>query len=77
LPGRYDIIVTTNEKCDSLSATGATDWPVSPVVADEVHLLNDLDRGPTLEVTLTRLMEVNPKIQVLALSANTKRLRDS
>ena len=71
--GRYDIIVTTNEKCDSL-LRHRSDWidSVSLVVADEVHLLNDLDRGPTLEVTLTRLMEVNPKIQVLALSATIR-----
>jgi helicase len=39
------------------------------VVADEVHLLNEAERGPTLEVVLARLMEVNPSIQVLALSA--------
>jgi helicase len=39
------------------------------VVADEVHLLNEAERGPTLEVVLARLMEVNPRIQVLALSA--------
>jgi helicase len=34
-----------------------------------VHLLNDGDRGPTLEVVLARLMQINPSIQVLALSA--------
>jgi helicase len=42
------------------------------VVVDEVHLLNDRDRGPTLEVTLTRLMEVNPRVQILALSATVR-----
>jgi helicase len=34
-----------------------------------VHLLNDSERGPTLEVVLARLMQVNPDMQVLALSA--------
>jgi helicase len=68
--GRYDIIVTTNEKADSL-LRHRVKWmdDISLVVADEVHLLNDGDRGPTLEVVLARLMQINPEIQVLALSA--------
>lgn len=68
--GRYDIIITTNEKADSLLRHRAK-WmdEISLVVADEVHLLNEAERGPTLEVVLARLMQVNPGIQVLALSA--------
>jgi len=68
--GRYDIIVTTNEKADSL-LRHRVKWmdDVSLVVADEVHLLNDGNRGPTLEVVLARLMQINPEMQVLALSA--------
>jgi helicase len=67
---RYDIIITTNEKSDSLLRHRAK-WmdEISLVVADEVHLLNDAERGPTLEVVLARLMQVNPSIQILALSA--------
>jgi helicase len=67
---RFDIIVTTNEKADSL-LRHRVKWidDVSLVVADEVHLLNDAERGPTLEVVLARLLQVNPQIQVLALSA--------
>jgi helicase len=67
---RYDIIVTTNEKADSLLRHRAK-WmdSISLVVADEIHLLNEADRGPTLEIVLARLMQVNPHIQVLALSA--------
>jgi helicase len=68
--GKYDIIITTNEKADSLLRHRAK-WmdDIGLVVADEVHLLNEAERGPTLEVVLARLMEVNPAIQVLALSA--------
>ena len=68
--GRYDIIITTNEKADSLLRHRAK-WmdEISLVVADEVHLLNEAERGPTLEVVLARLMEVNPDVQILALSA--------
>jgi helicase len=71
--GRYDIIVTTNEKADSLLRHRAR-WvsDVSLVVADEVHLLNEPERGPTLEVVLARLIQVNPDIQILALSATIK-----
>jgi len=67
---RYDIIVTTNEKADSLLRHRAK-WmnEISLVVADEVHLLNDAGRGPTLEIVLARLLQVNPDIQILALSA--------
>jgi len=67
---RYDIIITTNEKADSLLRHRAK-WmdEISLVVADEVHLLNEAERGPTLEVVLARLMLTNPDVQILALSA--------
>jgi helicase len=67
---KYDIIVTTNEKADSLLRHRAK-WMdnISLVIADEVHLLNEAQRGPTLEIVLARLMQVNPGIQILALSA--------
>jgi len=74
---RYDIIITTNEKADSLLRHRAK-WmdEISLVVADEVHLLNDAERGPTLEVVLARLMQINPDIQVLALSATINNVEE-
>ena len=71
--GRYDVILSTNEKADSLLRHKAP-WmsELTLVVADEVHLLTEHSRGPTLEVVLTRLTEINPKIQVLALSATVR-----
>jgi len=70
---RYDIIITTNEKCDSLLRHRAH-WmdDLSLVVADEIHLINDADRGPTLEIVLARLRQVNPNLQILALSATVR-----
>ena len=67
---RYDVIVTTNEKADSLLRHRAK-WmdSISLVIADEIHLLNEAQRGPTLEIVLARLLQVNPNIQILALSA--------
>src|SRR5438132_10082561 len=67
---KFDVMVATSERADSL-LRHRTNWlqRLSVVVADEVHLINDADRGPTLEVTLAKLRQVNPKAQVLALSA--------
>ena len=75
--GKHDIIVTTNEKADSLLRHRAK-WvnDISLVVADEVHLLNDAHRGPTLEVVLARLMQVNPDIQLVVLSATIKNVNE-
>ncbi|WP_247003550.1 ATP-dependent DNA helicase [Halosolutus gelatinilyticus] len=65
-----DIIVATSEKVDSLVRNGA-DWlsDLTCVVSDEVHLIDDPNRGPTLEVTLAKLRQLNPELQVVALSA--------
>jgi helicase len=75
---RYDIIVTTNEKADSL-LRHRSKWmdEISLVIADEVHLLNDSERGPTLEVVLARLMQINPDAQLLALSATVKNAEEA
>ncbi len=69
----YDVIISTNEKADSL-LRHRSPWiaDVSVVVADEIHLITEADRGPTLEVVLTRLLKVNPRLQILALSATIK-----
>jgi helicase len=74
---RYDIIITTNEKADSLLRHRAK-WmdEISLIVADEVHLLNEAERGPTLEVVLARLMQINPDMQVLALSATINNVEE-
>ncbi|AGB17744.1 superfamily II helicase [Halovivax ruber XH-70] len=65
-----DIVVATSEKVDSLVRNGA-DWlsDLTCVVSDEVHLIDDRNRGPTLEVTLAKLRALNPALQVVALSA--------
>ncbi len=65
-----DILVATSEKADAIMRH-RSEWvrSMSLVVADEVHLMNDPGRGPTLEITLTKLRMLNPKVQVIALSA--------
>ncbi len=70
---KYDFIITTNEKMDSLIRHDA-DWirDIGLIIADEIHLLTDPSRGPTLEVVLTLLKEIVPNSQILALSATIK-----
>jgi len=65
-----DIIVATSEKFDSLmrNRDGFLNQ-VSIVVADEVHLIHDRSRGPTMEVNLARVKHERPEAQILALSA--------
>ncbi len=66
----YDLIVLTAEKLDSLMRHRAP-WIklLSVVVIDEVHMLNDPGRGPTLEILITLLKQLIPQAQIVALSA--------
>ena len=68
----YDIVICTNEKCDSL-LRHRSPWMsgISLVIADEIHLIGS-DRGPTLEVSLARLRQMSPEVQILALSATIR-----
>jgi helicase len=65
-----DAIVLTNEKMDTLFRHGA-EWlgDVGLFVSDEVHLIGDRERGPTLEMMLTRIRKLYPEAQIVALSA--------
>ena len=65
----YDLLILTSEKLDSL-LRHKVDWihRVKSVIIDEIHLLNDPSRGPTLEIILTMLM-ILIKPQIVGLSA--------
>jgi len=65
-----DILVLTNEKMDSI-LRHSPDWidDIGLVVSDEVHLIGDQNRGPTLEMILTKLKLLPTKPQIIALSA--------
>ncbi|MGB9748943.1 MAG: DEAD/DEAH box helicase [Candidatus Woesearchaeota archaeon] len=66
----YDLIIITSEKLDSLIRHNAPWIPmIRVVIIDEVHLLNDFERGPTLEILITLLKQVLKKVQIIALSA--------
>lgn len=67
-----DIIIATNEKVDSALRHNSK-WltHLGVIIADEVHLINDGHRGPTLEVVLAQLRQIT-QAQILALSATIK-----
>ncbi|MFA5102540.1 MAG: DEAD/DEAH box helicase [Candidatus Thermoplasmatota archaeon] len=70
---KYDIIVCTSEKADSLLRHGLR-WvdKIKVLVIDEVHLIHDPARGPTLEVIIAQIKALNPATQLIALSATIK-----
>jgi helicase len=75
--GKNQIIIATSEKADSLMRNGAS-WvqDLAVLVVDEIHLLNDVGRGPTLEMTITKLRHCNPHLQVIGLSATVANGRE-
>jgi helicase len=67
---KYDLIITTSEKFDSL-IRHKTPWlkKIKVVIIDEIHLLNDSERGPTLEILITILRRELKNLQIIGLSA--------
>jgi len=65
-----ELIVCTAEKLDSLLRHHVP-WlkNIGTVIIDEIHLLNDPGRGPTLEILITILRQLLPNVQLLGLSA--------
>jgi helicase len=67
---KNNILILTNEKMDSVIRKGV-EWidEIGLVISDEVHLIGDDSRGPTLEMVLTQLKRLEHKPQILGLSA--------
>ncbi len=65
----YEMIFVSTEKFDSLIRHGL-EWlsGVGCIIFDEVHVLGDVSRGPTLEVLITKLRSMC-NAQMIALSA--------
>ncbi len=65
----YDMLFVSTEKFDSLLRHGINWLPeIGCIIFDEVHMLGDQSRGPTLEVLITKLaMQCNA--QMIGLSA--------
>ncbi|MFH7903110.1 MAG: DEAD/DEAH box helicase [Candidatus Aenigmatarchaeota archaeon] len=73
----YDIIITTYEKLDSLIRHEAN-WisQVGLIIIDEIHLLNDFHRGPTLEFLIMKIKKIIPNIKIIGLSATIKNVEE-
>ena len=67
---KSNVLILTNEKMDSIIRHSA-DWvdEIGLVISDEVHLIGDENRGPTLEMILTQLKLLDTKPQIVGLSA--------
>ena len=65
-----NLLILTNEKMDSIIRHSA-EWvdEIGLVISDEVHLIGDENRGPTLEMILTQLKLLETKPQIVGLSA--------
>ena len=70
LVGGSDVLVCTSEKLDSMLRSNPSLMnDIGIVVADEFHLLQEPNRGPTLEILLSRIRHRVEGAQILALSA--------
>ncbi len=67
---QYDIIFISTEKLDSLIRHGIN-WleKVGVIIIDELHMLGEIGRGPTLEILITRLQRECKDAQKIYLSA--------
>ncbi|MGC8538614.1 MAG: DEAD/DEAH box helicase [Candidatus Micrarchaeia archaeon] len=67
---KYDIVFVSTEKLDSLIRHGIN-WldSVGCMLFDEIHMLDDPSRGPTLEILMTKLKRMVKGAQMIALSA--------
>jgi len=75
--GINDVIVSTYEKADSLVRHRAS-WlsGIGLIVVDEAHMIGDPERGPTLEMTIAKLLETLESPQILCLSATVRNVDD-
>lgn len=73
----YDLLLVTGEKLDSLIRHNTQILDnLGLVVADEIHLLNDETRGPTLEVLLSIFKTKFPRVRLIGLSATISNAKE-
>jgi helicase len=74
---RFDVIVCTSEKADSLfHHDPSIMFEISLIVADELHLIGDEGRGARLETFLSAARYMNPDTRILGLSATISNIED-
>ncbi len=72
-----DVLILTNEKFDSMIRHDP-EWieRIGLVIFDEIHLLNDEDRGPVIEMIMSYFLSYPTRPQIIALSATVSNYRD-
>lgn len=77
LRGDYDIAIIVYEKLSGLLSADANLLSgVGLIVADEVQMIMDQDRGPAIELLLTRILSDSQRIRTISLSAVLDNLND-
>jgi len=76
-PDNYDVIIATTEKMDGILRAGSK-WidKIGVVVVDEIHLIGEKSRGPTLEALISKIKTFNPNIVIHGLSATIPNVDD-
>lgn len=74
--GSYDVVFISTEKLDSVIRNSTSITNIGCIVYDEIHLLTDNDRGPTLEFLIALNRRIFPKAQIIGLSATINNCED-
>ena len=75
--GAYDVLFVSTEKLDSLLRnSGNYLINVGCIVYDEIHLLTDVGRGPTLEFLIALNKKIFASAQIIGLSATISNAED-
>ncbi|MEL9999180.1 MAG: DEAD/DEAH box helicase [Thermoplasmata archaeon] len=68
-----DVVVAVYEKIDSVLRHDFDYlYSVGVIVVDEIHMIQDDSRGPTLEMVLSKIKYIKSNLQLIALSATIK-----
>lgn len=71
------IILSTPEKWDSLTRSWKKNLDsVKLLLIDEIHLLNDENRGPVIEAVVSRMTILKQNLRVVAVSATIPNIED-
>jgi len=73
----YDLLIVTAEKLDSLIRNNSKILDnIGLLITDEIHLLNDDKRGPTLEIILSIFKTKFPSVRLIGLSATISNAKE-
>lgn len=75
--GLFDIAIIVNEKLDSILVQNpAIVEQIGLIVVDEIQMMGDETRGPTLEMLISKILALQTDVQIVGLSASLTGLDD-